>query len=818
MKTQQRRRRRSAFGWIVLVGAVVAAFLVVRGVMQESGEDELPPNAFYEVKRGDLLISVVEEGALRAMNETVVRSNLEGLTRIISLAPEGSHVKKGDLLVELDSSALKDKLNEQELAYQDNLFWLLQAKENLKIQKSLVESRIKDAELQVELAQSDLEKYRDGDAPQQIRTARARIGVLEEQVRIASERFARTQVLFTNGNSTKSELEADSLSLKREELGLGQYQEDLRLLQKFDQPNNLRILESNFQQAKDELERLKQRSANEIAQAEADLETSQKALDVMDKTLQRQRKQLANAKILAPQDGLVVYASSSPFQGRGEGGRDEGRSRMRGGAGGGMSDSGAGFRGGGGERRDRSRGGGFGGSSSSGGQYDSTGSAGTSGSTRASSASSSGGSAASLGSSSQIPSSGSGGLASTSSSGSGGVGSSSMPGGQTAPLGGGSQSFSSGDGRQGSGGGGFSSASGGQSSGAAGASFTSYSSIRQSSSPSLSSSGGQSSGSSSSGLGSSGSASSLSSSGSSSSFGSGGQSSYYGSGSSQTGSRFGSQSSSFFDPGSFMFIGSSGFVEEGAMVRQRQELIRLPDVSRMLAEVKIHESRVRQIRPGMSAYVRVETLPGRHFKGMVRRVAILPDAQSSWMNAETKVYATDVLIDDELPELKPGVSARAEIVITNLAKVLSVPIQAVTTFKGDHVCFVKRGSAVAPVTVTTGWFNDRFIEVISGLKEGDRVLLAPVGDQEHLDPESAEGGTNEVASSQSDASAPRSGAPSSAENGTAGSNATRPESSQGLPSRRNPGFQRGEDQPGNNQGPPEGARARQRRGQADPEP
>ena len=74
--------------------------------------------------------------ALRALNETIVRSGLEGLNRIIHLAPEGSHVNKGDLLVELDSSSLKDRLNEQELAYQDRLFQMLQATANLKIQKS----------------------------------------------------------------------------------------------------------------------------------------------------------------------------------------------------------------------------------------------------------------------------------------------------------------------------------------------------------------------------------------------------------------------------------------------------------------------------------------------------------------------------------------------------------------------------------------------------------------------------------------------------------------------------------------------------------
>jgi HlyD family secretion protein len=132
----------------------------------------------------------------------------------------------------------------------------------------------------------------------------------------------------------------------------------------------------------------------------------------------------------------------------------------------------------------------------------------------------------------------------------------------------------------------------------------------------------------------------------------------------------------------------------------------------------------------MTAYVQVKTIPHRQFKGTVRRVAPLPDAQASWLTPNVKVYPTDVVIDEDLPLLKPGVSAVTEIIITNLTKVLCVPIQAVTRFRGENVCFAKRGPRVVAVPVTTGWFNDSFVEIIAGLKDGDLVLLAPVGDEE----------------------------------------------------------------------------------------
>jgi multidrug resistance efflux pump len=706
-----RRSRRRKWGWksVALVLVVLAGLYFGRGFFGRLGKT-YPPNAFYQVKRADMLISIVEDGALRALNETVVRNNLEGVNRIIYLVPEGSYVQKGDLLVELDSAGVKEKLNEQELQYQERLFQMLQATGNLNIQKSLVESQIKDAELKVENAEIDLAKYREGDAPLLIKTIEARSGVLTEQVRIARERYARTEELFKTGNASKSELEADALTLKREQLALGQYQEDLRLVKKYDQPNQLRLLASNLEQAKAELDRLRQRTSNEIAQAEADMKTSQAALDFLEEGLKMQRRRLENTKIVAPQNGLAVYASVSMFSFAGDREdrrRDEGRSRgMRGG----------GFRvgeDGSGEFRFGGRRGNRGGMDSSSGGIGTSSGGGNGGlSSRSSSSSTPGSTAETVASGNQRIASAISGSSVTEPSGSE----------ANAATAGGSASSGGGGGRSGGGSGG-SSASGGGAAGqntvSAASVFASYPSMRPSSGFGASSASTNSGG---------GSANS----GNANSSASNESQNQRNQGSSGMGNQFGSRSGSmnFRDFGGFDFYGTPGILEEGTMVRQRQELIRLPDVTKMLAEIKIEEARAAQIRPGMTAYIQVKNIPHYRFKGAVRRVAPLPDSQASWMNPNVKVFPADILVEEELPILKPGVSVSTEIIITNLTKVLSVPIQTVARVQGQNVCFVKRGSRVTPVPVTTGWFNESFIEVTAGLKEGDFVLLAPVGDQE----------------------------------------------------------------------------------------
>src|SRR6185503_13087636 len=126
-------------------------------------------------------------------------------------------------------------------------------------------------------------------------------------------------------------------------------------------------------------------------------------------------------------------------------------------------------------------------------------------------------------------------------------------------------------------------------------------------------------------------------------------------------------------------------IEGGATVRNRQELIKLPDLSRMKVTVKVHESHVNMVRPGLPAFVILDSNPDQRYAGTVEKVAPLPDTQSRFGNPNLKVYNTEIYLNETLANIKPGVSAKAEIVITNIADAISVPVQAITTFRGKQV-------------------------------------------------------------------------------------------------------------------------------------
>lgn len=164
-------------------------------------------------------------------------------------------------------------------------------------------------------------------------------------------------------------------------------------------------------------------------------------------------------------------------------------------------------------------------------------------------------------------------------------------------------------------------------------------------------------------------------------------------------------------------------IREGATVRERQPIITIPDMTQMAVRVKIHEAQIKKIQKGMKARIQIDAFPDKQLTGEVTKVAVLPDSQDRWMNPDMKVYLTTIDINGVQEWLKPGMSAKVEILVDQLDDVVFVPIQAVTPSGGKHLCYAANHGDPEAREVEIGQFNDEFIEIKKGLKEGERVLL-----------------------------------------------------------------------------------------------
>ncbi len=170
-----------------------------------------------------------------------------------------------------------------------------------------------------------------------------------------------------------------------------------------------------------------------------------------------------------------------------------------------------------------------------------------------------------------------------------------------------------------------------------------------------------------------------------------------------------------------LFSSQSSNIEEGAIVRERQTLIRLPDLTKMQVKVTVHESKVDLIRPGMPARI---TVQDRQWVGKVMSVANQPEP-SSFFAASIKEYATTVSIEGDTAGLKPGMTAEVEILVSDLRNVLTVPVSAVVEKDGKFFAWVKDKTGLHRRPLLLGQTNDKLIQVADGLKEKDEVILNP---------------------------------------------------------------------------------------------
>ena len=175
-------------------------------------------------------------------------------------------------------------------------------------------------------------------------------------------------------------------------------------------------------------------------------------------------------------------------------------------------------------------------------------------------------------------------------------------------------------------------------------------------------------------------------------------------------------------------------VREGEMVvvgiqnQPGTTLMTISDLRQIDAEVKVAEADVLRVEVGQAATVVLEALPGRTFRGKVVEVgaSALPVSGTGSAAREFKVI---VRLDDTEPGLRPGLTCDADIVTSERANVLTVPLQGVVLRPGPDgadrtgVFVIKDGKA-AFTEVKAGVIGGLDMEV-SGLAEGESVVVGP---------------------------------------------------------------------------------------------
>lgn len=156
-------------------------------------------------------------------------------------------------------------------------------------------------------------------------------------------------------------------------------------------------------------------------------------------------------------------------------------------------------------------------------------------------------------------------------------------------------------------------------------------------------------------------------------------------------------------------------VKLGEAVEPNTVLFHISNRSQLLVMAKVYEEDLALVKTGQKAMIRVLSYPKKQFDGTV--TLIEPN-----LDTVTRTVNVQISLTNDQNLLKPGMFARADLIVRENPLALAIPTEAIL-FQDQHsLVFVQKGDAFEQVTITTGATDGLVTEVLSGLKEGDRVV------------------------------------------------------------------------------------------------
>ena len=178
-------------------------------------------------------------------------------------------------------------------------------------------------------------------------------------------------------------------------------------------------------------------------------------------------------------------------------------------------------------------------------------------------------------------------------------------------------------------------------------------------------------------------------------------------------------------------------VVSGTMNNSASVIGEIADLSEILANVDVDETEVVLVKPGQEAVIKVDALPNKEYHGKVIEVG--SKGFSKPAQPDVTFFDVEILLDDPDLDLRPGMSVRAEIATEIHPKTLVVPIQAVVERESEeadedaNVIFVVENGKAVQRAVQTGISDETRVEIVSGVKQGDKVVTGPYRSLRDLD-------------------------------------------------------------------------------------
>jgi RND family efflux transporter MFP subunit len=282
---------------VLLVG--VAAFFVSEGAWRAR-------IIAAPVKKANLAIVVKGSGRLEAATSMRITAPLswKAITWVI---PEGTMVKKGDLLVKFEKKDLENDVRTARADFAVAEARWEEAKKQLEATQCQINAQIKSYEADMAIAELELKRLKALPRPDDVRQKEAELRRAKAEFEVAKEEYERTVRFQGQGYMTETEIRKMLSTMKETEAAYIRADTQLRLVKKGAHPDDIREAELRLQQAQIALKQAKEGLPDTLKQLQASVEKQAALVDKAKTVLDTKQKDLDKTELKSPVDGMVVY-------------------------------------------------------------------------------------------------------------------------------------------------------------------------------------------------------------------------------------------------------------------------------------------------------------------------------------------------------------------------------------------------------------------------------------------------------------------------------------------------------------------------------
>ncbi len=308
------RTTRPGLGLWTVVLTVAAVALAGLGFLAVAGSGESGERvSTVELGRAQVRsfnITTLANGELEAKNRVEIRNRVESRTAIVEIIPEGTSVKKGDVLIRLSDESLKNRIAEEELAVIEARTNVENAQAAEKIQLSENDSKLRAAESKVSIANLTFQQWEQGDVVKQKQQLDLAVERAEKNFVRLKSKYENSQKLFDKDFLSKDELDRDEIAFIEAQSALQTTKLDKKVYEEYQYHKDAEQRRREVEEANAELERVLQENEINLRSRQTQTSNRERQLALREEKLAELRQQFDYCTVRAPRDGLVVYGSS----------------------------------------------------------------------------------------------------------------------------------------------------------------------------------------------------------------------------------------------------------------------------------------------------------------------------------------------------------------------------------------------------------------------------------------------------------------------------------------------------------------------------